>query len=282
MERLKRLIVVIFVSVLALASAGGPAPARAATDARADSPKLIVVIVVDGLPQEQVVKYLDQLGEGGFKRLLARGAWFTTAHYGHAMTETAVGHATIMTGAHPYRHGVVGNEWFDRKTKTPIYGVSDPSSLYLDEPTPPRAGTSPRNLRVPTLGDELRLQTGSRANVLAVSIKDRGAILTGGKLGMAYWFSSGTGRFITSTYYRNEYPEWWKRFHAGAPQDQWFGKRWEPMLPRAAYARSASDDRPYHTDFRKLGTKFPHTVTGGLPRPGKEYYEALTWTPFGD
>lgn len=267
---------------LAVAILTGQGPAVAATRGGGELPKLVVVIVVDGLPQEQVVKYVDQLGEGGFKRLLRRGAWFTSAYYGHAMTETAVGHATIMTGAHPYRHGVVGNEWFDRKTKAQIYGVSDPNSIYLDEPTPDRVGTSPRNLRVPTVGDELRLKTGFQGKVLSISLKDRGAILPGGKLGMAYWFSAGTGRFITSTYYRSEYPEWWKRFHADAPQDKWFGKTWEPMLPRTAYARSASDDRPYHTNFRGLGTKFPHTVTGGLSKPGKEYYDALTWTPFGD
>jgi len=276
------LIGAIFGIFLVLATLAAPGAVRAATEDGSDLPKLVVVIVVDGLPQEQVVKYLDQLSEGGFKRLLELGAWFTSAHYGHSMTETAVGHATIVTGAHPYRHGVVGNEWFDRKTKTQIYGVSDPTSLYVEEPTPAGVGTSPRNLRVPTIGDELRLKTGFHAQVLSISIKDRGAILPGGKLGTAYWFSSGTGRFITSTYYRNAYPEWWQRFHTDAPQDRWFGTTWEPILPRAAYTRSASDDRSYHTNYRALGAKFPHTVTGGLTKPGKEYYEALAWTPFGD
>lgn len=259
-----------------------PGAAFTATGDGSDFPKLVVVIVVDGLPQEQVVKYLDQVSEGGFKRLLDRGAWFTSAHYGHSTTETAVGHATIVTGAHPYRHGVVGNEWFERKTKMEVYAVSDPNSLYVEEPTPVGVGTSPRNLRVPTIGDELRLKTGFQSKVLSISIKDRGSILPGGKLGTAYWFSSGTGRFITSTYYRNAYPEWWQRFHAEVPQDKWFGKAWEPILPRAAYARSASDDLAYHSDYRALGTKFPHTVTGGLAKPGKDYYEALAWTPFGD
>src|SRR5262249_47364390 len=224
----------VFGILLVMATLAAPRAAHAATDDGADLPKLVVVIVVDGLPQDQVVKYRDQLGEGGLKRRLGLGGWFTSAHYSHLMTETAVGHATIVTGAHPYRHGVVGNEWFDRKTKTQIYGVSDPTSLYVEEPTPAGVGTSPRNLRVPTIGDELRLKTGFQAKVLALSIKDRGAILPGGKLGTAYWFSSGTGRFITSTYYRDAYPEWWQRFQTDAPQDQWFGKTWEPILPRAA------------------------------------------------
>src|SRR5262249_53393843 len=92
----------------------------------------------------------------------------------------------------------------------------------------------------------------------------------------------GLSETNTIGYYRNAYPEWWKAFHADAPQDQWFGKTWEPLLPRAAYTRSASDNRAYHTNYRALGAKFPHTVTGGLAKPGKDYYEALAWTPFGD
>ncbi len=196
----------VFGLLFVMATLAAPGAARAATGDGSNLPKLVAVIVVDGLPQEQVMKYqvmkyLDQLSEGGPKRLLDLGAWFTSAHYGHSMTETAVGHATIVTGAHPYRHGVAGNEWFDRKTKTQIRGVSDPNSPYVEEPTPAGVGTSPRNLRVPTIGDELRLKTGFHAQVLSISIKDRGAILPGGKLGTAYWFSSGTGRFITSTYY---------------------------------------------------------------------------------
>ena len=69
---------------IALRAAGGPA--------------LVVVIVIDGLPQEQVVKYRDLYGPGGFKRLLEDGAWFGNAHHGHAVTLTGPGHASVMTG----------------------------------------------------------------------------------------------------------------------------------------------------------------------------------------
>jgi len=60
-----------------------------------------VLVVVDGLPQRQVTDYRDQLGPDGFNRFLQRGAWFADAHYGHAYTVTAIGHATLLTGAYP-------------------------------------------------------------------------------------------------------------------------------------------------------------------------------------
>lgn len=247
-----------------------------------ERPKLVVVMTIDGLPYEQTVKYIDQLGEGGFKRLLQNGAWFANAHYGHATTYTAVGHATILTGAYPYKHGLVANDWFSKETMSRVYCVEDPDAQFLDEPTKKHAGTSPRNLKVSTVGDELRIATGMKSKVVSISVKDRGAFLTGGKLGTGYIYSTRSGRFITSTYFMKDYPAWVKAFHARKLQDQYFGKEWTLLLPEAAYARSAKDNRPYHTNYKKLGIKFPHKVTGGLDKPGPSYYGAMVWTPFGN
>src|SRR2546423_11758154 len=55
-------------------------------------PKLVLFMVVDGFPQEQLVKYYDQYGERGFKLFLDRGAWYANNHYSHATTYTGVGH----------------------------------------------------------------------------------------------------------------------------------------------------------------------------------------------
>ena len=82
--------------------------------AQAQRPALVVVMMVDGLPQEQVVKYRDLYGSGGFKRLLEDGAWYGAAHHMHAVTLTAPGHATMLTGSYPYRNGIIANEWVDR------------------------------------------------------------------------------------------------------------------------------------------------------------------------
>ena len=81
-------------------------------------PKLVLFMVVDGFPQEQLVKYYDQYGEGGFKLLLDQGAWYGNNHYSHATTYTGVGHATLLSCAHPYKHSVIGNDWLDKKTSS--------------------------------------------------------------------------------------------------------------------------------------------------------------------
>jgi hypothetical protein len=243
-------------------------------------PKLVVAILIDGLGQHQVTKYREHLAQGGFRRLLEEGAWFTNANHGHSTTITAVGHGTWLTGAYPYRHGMISNEWYDRKTKKIVYCTEDPDVRFLGEATKEHQGTSPKNLLVTTIGDELRVATAFKSRVFAVSLKDRGAILPAGRLGTPYFYSAQTGRFITSDFYEEEFPEWWGAYQHDNPQNRWFGKEWQPLLPEEAYP-GAAEGESYIYNYKGLGKKFPHKVTGGKPQPGPDYYSALEGTPFG-
>jgi hypothetical protein len=240
-------------------------------------PRLVVVIVIDGLPQEQVLKYRDQYGPGGFKLLLQKGAWFGNAHQAHAVTLTAPGHTAVLTGAYPYQSGIIANEWTDPRTLEETYCTGDPAHSYIGEETKRLDGTSPANLRVSTLGDELRYANGGQSKVLAVSGKDRGAILLAGKTGTAYMYMDKTGRFASSTYYMKEHPRWWQAFYAGRPQDRWLGKSWVSLLPESAYARSIPDGEPWFLNYRGMGNRFPFVLPSG-----GAYYGALIRTPYGD
>jgi predicted AlkP superfamily pyrophosphatase or phosphodiesterase len=244
-------------------------------------PKLVLFMVVDGFPQEQLIKYYDQYGERGFKLFLDKGAWYGNNHYSHATTYTSVGHATLLSCAHPYKHGVIGNDWIDKKTGARIYSTEDTRHKYLDEATPRHSGTSPFNIKVTAVGDEL-LYANDKSKVIAVSGKDRSAIGLAGQFGTAYMHSTATGRFITSDYYMEDYPAWWKTFYEGKPQDKYFGRSWDPLMPEDAYARSTSDDRPWTTRYKGLGSRFPHPTAGGASKPDKAYYDAMMWSPFGD
>jgi hypothetical protein len=147
----------------------------------------------------------DQFAADGFARFLDRGAAFGQAHYGHAYTVTAAGHAAILTGASPHRTGIIGNEWRDVATGQPVYCTGDASATYIGHRTGPMDGTSPRNLQVESLGDVLR-QRDARSRVIAVSGKDRGAILPAGRRGTAYMYMAATGRFASTTW-THAFPE---------------------------------------------------------------------------
>ena len=242
-------------------------------------PKLIVFIAIDGLPQRQVLAYRDQLAPDGFNRLLNRGSWFANAHYGHAYTVTAAGHATMLTGAYPHRTGIVGNEWRDAQTGAREYCTGDTTATYIGHATNPLDGTSPKNLKAETVGDVLR-RANPQSKVIAVSGKDRGAILPAGKTGTAYMYMGASGQFASTTYYMQEHPAWVNAFNARRPADRYFRSEWTALLPEAAYARSVADNQPW---FGPAG--------GGLParfsapedtEPGPSFYGGLLRGPFGD
>jgi len=242
-------------------------------------PRLVVVMVVDGLPQRQVLAYRDQLAADGLARFLDRGAWFSDAHYGHAFTVTAAGHATIFTGTYPYRHGIIANEWRDALTGAAEYCTGDIAASYIGHRTQPMDGTSPKNLKVDTVGDALR-RADPRAKVIGISGKDRGAILPGGHAGMAYMYMSESGQFASSTHYMQQHPAWVQAFNAGKPADRWFRKEWKPLLPAAAYARSLPDKQPW---YGQRDARLPMVMGAPAERgPGPAYYSQLLRSPYAD
>jgi hypothetical protein len=243
------------------------------------TPRLVALLVIDGLPQRQVLAYRDQLAPDGLARFLDRGAWFADAHYGHALTDTASGHAALLTGAYPDRTGIVGNEWRDRITAEPVYCTGDASAAYIGHTTQPLDGTSPRNLKAQTLGDVLR-RIDARSRVVAVSGKDRGAILPAGRAGTAYIYMRATGQFASTTYYMEKHPAWVDAFNAGRPADRYFKAQWTPLLPPDSYARSVPDDQPW---FGPRGGRLPMMMgVAADDAPGPAFYSALLAGPFAD
>ncbi len=243
-------------------------------------PKLVLVLVVDGLPAEQLQRYRGQFGQGGLRRLMDGGAVFSNAHQAHGVTVTAVGHAAILSGAYPYQHGVVGNNWIDGASKASVYCTEDSTHTYIGEETKAGDGTSPARLRVDTLGDQLRYASGNRAKVVAVSGKDRGAILLAGKTGTAYMYMDKTGNFASSSYYMKAHPQWVQQYHATRPQDRYYGKTWRPLLADAAYADDAPDDLfPATTSSPN---RFPFGFYSDSGQTDADYFNRLKSSPYLD
>jgi len=242
-------------------------------------PKLLVFLVVDGLPQRQMTAYRDQLAPDGFARFLDRGTWFANANYGHAFTVTAAGHAVMLTGAHPNRTGIIGNEWRNPDNGVSVYNTEDKSATYIGHKTSAFDGTSPKNLKVQTVGDML-LAASPGSKVIAISGKDRGAILPAGKSGTAYMYMAESGGFASSTHYMAQHPAWVTAHNAASQADRYFKNEWKALLPEAAYARSLPDSQPW---FGPAGGKLPMMMgVAADDAPGPAFYTAVMRSPFGD
>jgi Type I phosphodiesterase / nucleotide pyrophosphatase len=216
------------------------------------------------------------------------GASFDKCNYPYALTLTGPGHASLLTGCSPDRHGIIGNEWYERGTGE-VYCAT--SGRYHNVPSD-AAGTarrssgggSPERLLAPTVGDVLKNETAGKAHVIAISYKDRAAILPGGHdPDGAYWVDSGTGRFVTSSYCRDTLPDWVQEFNDSRLIDSWFNKPWERSRPDLDYGKLAGpDDVAGEGTGVKEGRTFPHPLNGGLTKAGRNYYEALVTSPFGN
>lgn len=268
----------------------GIAPCVAAEEA--DRPRLVLQITVDQLRGDLIERYGEGLGEDGFRYLLDNGAVYIDAHHRHANTETVVGHTTLATGTDPAVHGMVANVWFDRETGASRYNVQDERYPLLGQggvdeateidPTQRAAttdGRSPAAIMTSTISDEIALALGEEAKIFGVSVKDRGAITMAGHAGTAYWFSKSEGRFITSSFYQDAYPDWVVAWNEKGVPAAYADTSWELLLPPETYSFIDADDQPWEVDFPGFGRTFPHDYG---PADGKYFTTLLTLSPAGD
>src|SRR5262245_5052494 len=261
-------------------------------------PKLAVVLVFDQMRGDYLSRWQHLFVRDGFRRLQTDGAWFDNCNYPYSMTATGPGHASILSGCSPDRHGIVANQWYDRETATLVNCATfdryerippapkaettaqPPKKEEDDEPRAKGVG-APVRMLAPTLGDALKEATGGRGKVFGLSLKDRSALLPAGKKpDGCYWFDKG--QFITTTYYRDRLHAWVARFNEARTFDRWAGTFWERLRPDLDYTRlSGLDDGPGEDMVYNQGTVFPHAF-GKTGKRDAEYYNALANSPFGN
>lgn len=277
------------IAVLVALSVSSAAVAADATVPSA-APRLAVVISLDQFRADYLVKFRPYFGEGGFKRFLESGTDFRDCHYRHSVTQTAPGHATILSGVHANVHGITSNEWLVRDSWEVINSVEDPDSPLVGitpaelgpvaAAAPLKTGRSPRNFQAETVGDQLKARFGADSKVFAASNKDRSAILLGGKKAdAAYWDENG--KMITSRYYRETLPAWVEAFNAERRVHGTFGQTWERVLEPAVYeAVQGPDDAVGEAEAVGFSRTFPKKITGGKDTITPAFFTAFDNSPF--
>jgi predicted AlkP superfamily pyrophosphatase or phosphodiesterase len=245
----------------------------------AKQPRLVLMITIDQLRGDMPWRVEQRFAPAGFRYFFEHGTVYINAHYEHLVTTTAAGHATLATGSYTPQHGIAANDWYDVLSRQTVYNTEDRQHPVLGVKAEPNEGRSPRNLTSSTVGDELVTASAGKSRVFSVSIKDRAAIIPGGKLGKAFWYSKPTGKFVSSSYYYAEYPQWVTRWNAADHAGDFRDKSWELLQDRNSYVFLDQDDRWFEKPAGKLGRTFPHP----LANPDDEaFYSALRSTPMGD
>lgn len=271
--------------VLAGIAIGGLPLAGSAEEAVPPRPRLVVGIVVDQMRYDYLTRFDAHFSEGGFKRLQRRGTHFRSLHFDYVPTATAPGHAAVWTGAPPSISGIANNDFYDRARDEMVYCVADETVEPVG--TRSRVGRrSPKNLLVSTVGDELKLATNDRAQVITISLKDRASILPGGHFADgAYWLHARHGLFVTSSYYEEELPEWVEDYNARGRVAELYAQPWTLRDEASTYTESLPDDNPFEEPFPgEAAPVFPHDfakVTEALGE-GASAHRYFSATPGGN
>tara|TARA_R110002074_G_scaffold197610_7_gene364851 strand:+ start:11901 stop:13595 length:1695 start_codon:yes stop_codon:yes gene_type:complete len=226
------------------------------------NPKLVVGVIIDQMRADYLYKYQERYGEDGFKRLIRDGFNYKNANVNYIPSETAPGHASIYTGTTPSYHGIIGNTWFDRETNAVEENVSDKLEKIVGSVIDNPYGVSPNKLMTSTITDELKKISNFKSKVISISIKDRGAVLPGGKSADGvYWhdWESSPGYFVSSSFYMETLPNWVDKFNKQEKSDAYLDETWNTLYPIETYTSSSPDDNTYEPSLGgKTSPTFPY------------------------
>ncbi len=242
-------------------------------------PSLIVVVSVDQLAYEYLERFeANYVGEGIVQQCRRGGVWFTDCKHQHANTKTGPGHAVQLTGTYPHRHGIIGNEWYNRAAGRLIYCVDDPEAILIGAKTTDLP-VSPKLLLADTVGDQLKLATRGRSKVYTIAIKDRAAILMAGRMADAAIWLSNQGKWITCDHYTRTLPNSIAELNANNSLAKYSERVWEPIFDMSKYQHGEKEVSESERPLYEMTKDFPHH----LPKSDyKHYVNNLACSPFGN
>lgn len=255
-------------ATIAAAPSADQSSLREQTPAPSDSGRgpLVVAVVIDQLGSEALTKLEPLLdSDGAVARARSTGRVYRRVVYSYAATLTAPGHAAIFSGAPPAESGITANSRIDRDTFKRYDFVDDRTHAVLGAPG---RFAGPTLLRVDAMGDALKAQTGGQGKVVALSLKDRGAVLVSrAPSDLALWYEPGVG-FTTSTFYATDLPWWLIAYNQQHPPD--LGSEWKVGDESRLVALLGPDAAPGEGPPEGLSNTFPHRLAASK-RPAEDW-----------
>ncbi len=225
----------------------GLAAANAATGTTPVRPRLVVGIMVDQLRTDYIDYLRDLFGEKGFNRLLNNGVYFKDVDFKAPVKDAAAGTALIYSGTYPSINGIPGAKVYDPEKKELRSPLHDPNALgnFTDETY------SPVGLRVSTLADELAVDGAGLGYIFSLAPDPEQAIIMAGHAGSsAFWIDSNSGKWSSTTYYR-ENPKTIRNRNTNASISSRLDTlQWRPLLPLEKYPALPAQKKFFPFSYR--------------------------------
>ncbi|MCD6332567.1 MAG: alkaline phosphatase family protein, partial [Bacteroidales bacterium] len=258
----------------------GPLPAQYTTGSQ--PPRLIVGIVVDGLPKNWMNRFHAYFSTGGFQKLVNRGVYYTEAEIPFMLSGKGPAQASISTGALPFTHGIVAEKWYNRLRREEVSPTYD-FTVHSIGSEGQKGKQSAARLLVPTVGDILTLESESASKVISIGFDPESSILLGGHhINASYWFDTRTGKWITSSAYKKQLPGWVKDFNSRKSGDLYLSRDWNLLLADNQYHICLPDDNPFETGFFGHYHTFPYRMNRLRRESMSRDYTVIGNSPYGN
>jgi len=228
-----------------------------------ETPRLVIGITIDQLRGDYLELFQKTFSERGFKRLLNEGLVYQNMAFGFPNINGASSIATIYTGALPFYHGITDSKIFisDKNTIASIF--EDPNFLgnYTSEKLSPVA------LKSGTITDELKIASQENSEVFSLSPDSYQALVSAGHFANgAYWIEDYTGKWATTTYYKDLYWAIDQENRSNIYSNQVETITWQPLLTTDRY-----NAFPYAVSSTPFGHQFSQSNTPYILLKGSPY-----------
>lgn len=218
-------------------------------------PRLTVVVVVDGLRQDNLDQLRPYWQQGGL-RLMSEEAYQTTIAFPHLVYGGNETTATLMTGVTPSSHGYALDNYFSRSDRHihPLLDDEKEKGIGSED------AFSPRALLSPTIGDKLRMRVGQNAKIFAVGIHPETTVLLAGhSANGCCWIDEAHRCWASTSFYPVGLPSVADEMNVNGHFEEMAAKLWTPRLNITSYIS------PTEHEIRKSFTYYSNEILRQAP-----------------
>lgn len=202
-------------------------------------PRLTVVVVVDGMTQENLTDLRSYWPAGGL-RTLSEEAYQTTIDFPHLVYGGQETTATLMTGTTPSHHGIMADTYFSRTDRNVHATLEDRQAAGIGTDL----DLSPRSLLSVSLSDEWRIQQGTQAKIYAIGLQPEATVLMAGHAANACcWLDSREQKWATTSFYAEGLPAAADAMNVSGRIAELANRPWTPRMDVSMYMRPTPEER---------------------------------------
>lgn len=216
-------------------------------------PTLVIGITIDQLRTDYLDLLQSHFGNDGFRRLMREGIFVRNAVFNTAVLDKVSASAILQTGAYPHVNGITAGTVFSDALglngETPILKDAKYIGNATDETYSPVA------LKVSTISDELKMDNNGIGLVYSIAPDAQQAIILAGHAANgAFWINDRTGKWASSTFYK-DFPSAVQNRNFISPLSARIDTlQWKPLLKPSSYPDVALHRTFYPFKYSFSGT----------------------------